>query len=122
MARTQIPVYVINRDAYAPPQAINGDITNDMYFDGNNGYCWVEIDNPGSVAVQVGAVLTTNVIDEVVVPDKIVTLAAGTSSYHFGPFPKGLYSHGSQVYLDVDPNALAGTEGTALLFRAFSVV
>jgi hypothetical protein len=122
MSRTPIPIYTLNRDGYAPVAAVNGDPTNDMYFDGNNGYCWVEIDNPGSVSVQVGAVLTTNVIDEVVVPDKIVTLNPGTAGFHFGPFPKGLYNHGTQVYLDVDPNSLVGTEGTALLFRAFTVV
>lgn len=120
MARTEIPVYTISRDAFTPYDFVNGDPTNDMFFSGNAGYTWLEIDNPGSVSVQVGAVLTQNTIDGIPIDDKIMTIAPG-SGVHFGPFSH-LYNHaGNQVYIDVDPDMLAGTEGTSLHFKAFNI-
>jgi hypothetical protein len=123
MARTEIPVYAINRDAFTPLDGVNGDLTNGMFFSGNAGYTWLEIENPGTATVQVGAMLAQSTIDGITVPDKIVDVAPGTEiGYHFGPFPK-IYNHNNtEVWIDIDPDALSATEGTALIFRAYNLL
>lgn len=123
MARTEIPVYTVNRVAYNPALKIAGDPSNGMYFAGNSGYAWLEIENPGTLAVTVGAAVNGNAVDDIEIPDKELLIPAG-SAHKFGPFPKPYYSQDDlSVYIDIEtdeypaePNA-----GTNLLFRAFKV-
>lgn len=120
MARTEIPVYSVNRVAYHPDEPVNGDPGNGMYFAENAGFTWLEIDNPGSLAITVGAVVAADAVDSITIPDKEISVDPG-SAVHFGPFPKKWYSQSDlSVYIDID-TTIYGNEGTALLFNAYDL-
>jgi len=121
VSRTEIPVYAVNRVAYEPYDAVNGDPTNGMYFADNGGYTWLEIDNPGSLPITVGAVVSVDAVDDIVIPDKEIEVDPG-SAVHFGPFPKKWYSQPDlSVYFEVDPDGVYGDEGTCLTFSAYEL-
>jgi hypothetical protein len=119
MARTLIPTYSINRVAYAPPPATPGDRANGMYFGGNGGRSWLEVNNPGTVLCTVGAVVAEGSVDDIVIPDKKMDVPAG-SAVHFGPFPTSFYSQPDlTVYFDI--TAPTDVDGSALSLRAFDL-
>jgi hypothetical protein len=120
VSRVQIPVYSINRDGFFPDAQVNGDPTNGMYLTENQGYTWLEMDNQGTTPVTIGAVIYHNTVDGITVPEKQMVVGGGSMGVHFGPFPKPFYNQANlDVYFDVDPDGLVGTEGTNILFRAY---
>jgi hypothetical protein len=119
MARTNIPVYTINRVAYVPFSPVTADLTNGMSFAANAGRTWVEVDNPGTVTVTIGAVVAGNAVDDIVIPDKDLDIHAG-SAVHFGPFPTSFYSQDDlTVYFDI--TAPTDIDGSAVTFQAFAL-
>lgn len=123
MARTEIPVYQVNRVDYNPYLTTTGDPDNGMYFTDNSGYSWLEIENTGSTAIIVGAVVNGNAVDDITIPDKQISVDGGSTT-KFGPFPKPYYSQSDlTVYFDIDPDGLGANPdaGTALKFSAFKV-
>jgi hypothetical protein len=91
-----------------------------MFFSLNQGKTWLEMDNQGTADVVVGAVIYRNTVDGITVDEKKLTIGAGSVGVHMGPFPTPFYSQAnSDVYFDVDPDLLSGTEGTNVLFRAY---
>ena len=113
MARIEIPVYLINRDEFLPFDPVAGDITDGMFFAGNGGYTFLELENTGAGTFIVGAIINDNEVDEIVIPHKELSLEPGTIAF-FGPFPTNFYNQiNSDVYIDV--------EDASVLFNAFSV-
>jgi hypothetical protein len=120
VSRVLVPTYSINRVGYYPEAKVHGDPSNGMYIAENAGATWLEMDNQGTIDIVVGAVVSGNSVDGITVPDKEITVGGGSTSVHFGPFPKFFYNQTNlDVYFEVDPDALHGTEGTNILFRAF---
>lgn len=113
MSRVEIPVYAVNRDAYAPYAQVTGDSGNGHYFATNRGRTFIEVENSGTVSHTIGAVIAGNSVDEIAVPNKDLTVEGG-SVHKFGPFPTRYYSQDdSSVWIDVD--------SSELLLSAFSV-
>lgn len=123
MARREIPVYSVNRVAYAPDGTVQGDVDNGMFFGANGGFTWLEIENPGTLAIVVGAAVNDNAVDDITIPNKEITVEAG-SEVKFGPFPKTYYSQDDlSVNIDIDGTTYVAypEAGTALTFRAFDL-
>lgn len=119
MARTEIPVYAINREGFFPEDDVLGDPTNGMYFAENSGETFLEIENPGTLNIVVGANIYDNAIDGITIGRKEIVAAAG-STVKFGPYPMSYYNQDdASVYIDIDPDGDYGVEGTQLLLRAF---
>lgn len=121
MSRTLIPTYAINRVGYFPEAEVLGNPTDGMYVTDNLGETFLEIDNPGTLNIVVGATIYQNTVDGIVIPDKML-IAAGGSAVKFGPFPMTYYNRDdSSVYFEVDPDGTYGVEGTQLHFRAYDL-
>ncbi len=120
MARTNIPVYTINRVAFAPYPPVTAELSEGMYYAGNAGRTWVEVDNSGTVPIVVGAAVADAAsVDDIVIPDKEMEVDAG-SAVHFGPFPTAYYSQDDlTVYFDV--TAPTDIDGSAVTFRAYTL-
>jgi hypothetical protein len=119
MARTNIPVYTINRVAYAPYTPVTAELSEGMSFAGNAGRSWVEVDNGGTVLITVGAVVAEAGVDGITIPDKEMDIDPG-SAIHFGPFPTVFYSQDDlTVYFDV--TAPTDIDGSAVTFQAFTL-
>lgn len=118
--RTEIPVYQVNRIDFDPALPTHGDPDNGMFFADNAGLTWVEVENPGSNPITLGAVISADAIDAVAIPNKEITVEPGSAT-KFGPFPKTYYTQPDLgVYFDID-NVTYPEQGTSLLFSAYSI-
>lgn len=117
MARSQIAVTQVDRDGEVPGSPTTSDAINGHYFD-NNGRTWLEVISTDVADQTLGFVLLAALsanVDGVTLPDKEITVPAGTRTL-MGPFPNTYYNQPGGIQVLVNPSISA-----TLTIRAYSL-
>lgn len=108
MARTEIPVTEVVRAGIQKPATTNSDMTNGMFFTGNDGTIWLEVENTDSVDHNFDVVASpTYTADGLVVSNLTETVPAG-EIWEFGPFKTATFRQNidGDVFIDPDVNTM----------------
>lgn len=115
MARTLIPLTILDRNGELDPTATNSDATNGMYVNpGNYGVVIMEFENVNASTRTVGISLNATGLDGVAIPDKVITLLT-TEKKKSGAWVLSLYRQ-NDGYIYVNPSI-----NTDIKIRAWGV-
>ena len=105
MARTAIPVTIVERTGTTAPAATTGDAANDHTVAANDGRVWLEATNTSGGALTI-TVVSAILIDGVLgVDDVAVSVNAGATK-KLGPFAPHIFNQtDGSVNIDVTSNS-----------------